>query len=205
MAAAPTSASPSAGAGRRQHRLHLMADVGQRHGDADERDRRMPHRHRRVQHVHLDAGARASRPADAVRRARRRLRDAGRGSPSTPGPTSFSNESPTHPSVLGDEGDTRASAARRSESLPPGAPAIVGSVVRRLSSSAASRVSATSVDSIWSSTCRRMVVANSMPATPSARTVAVSAARKNCVWKVARTGVMATIRARAACSRTASR
>ena len=83
-----------------------MADVGQRHGDADERDDRMFYRNRRVQHVHLHAGARASRPAEA---ARPRFHDLG-----TLGVVLHRRQIrqlleriADDPSILGDEGDTR--------------------------------------------------------------------------------------------------
>ena len=51
-----------------------MTHVRQRHRHPHERDRRMLHGNRCVQHVHLDACARPPRPADAVRARRYHLR-----------------------------------------------------------------------------------------------------------------------------------
>src|SRR2546425_11514100 len=60
--------------------------------------------------------------------------------------------------------------------------------VPRPSRSAARRASATSVVSIVASICRRIVVANSVPATARAMTAADRAAKKNFVWYVVRNG-----------------
>jgi len=92
-----------------------------------------------------------------------------------------------HASVGGDERDTRAEQFTESiRLLVAFGDATIGPP--RASRSAAIRASATSVSSIRSSICRRIVVANSAPATASAISVEASAATKNFAWNVARNG-----------------
>ena len=57
MSDAPTSARPSASSVAVTIGCSCWRIVGQRQRDADERDRRMLHRHRDVEHVDLQRGA----------------------------------------------------------------------------------------------------------------------------------------------------
>ena len=177
MPAAPSSATPSARSVAFTIGLQLLPDVGERQRHAHERDRRMMHRHRDVQHVDLQRVAVAPRAAEAARPRLDDLRPRG---------VIFHRRQAGErlrriaddDAVRPDEGDARA----EQRPMRPASSCSCGTVVNgalRARSSAVSVASATSVFSIWRSVRSRIDRANSTPATTSAMIAAENAARKS--------------------------